>query len=223
MQIRCPRRKGGLHLRERTIIRVTLGALILTLAFSSLYTWELSTRNKELQSQNETLLNQVQDTQSQLESFSTQLKDSNVKLEECIAQLRNREELLGLNRGGTPVSRNASRPEVVRSYQMSATAYGSTRLNGGTGTGLVALGRAPVEGRTLAVDPNVIPLGSRVLLVCQSVPDVNGVYTAEDTGGAIGEGRVDIYFDDINSDPQSARKRMLSFGHKDVIVHVLKD
>ena len=54
--------------------------------------------------------------------------------------------------------------------------------DGITGTGVLA-----TENHTIAVDPNVIPLGSRV--------EINGVeYVAEDIGGAIKENRADIFF-----------------------------
>ena len=49
-------------------------------------------------------------------------------------------------------------------------------------------GTIPAEGRTIAVDPKIIPMGSKVLL--------DGVmYTAEDTGGAIKGNHIDVYFE----------------------------
>lgn len=60
------------------------------------------------------------------------------------------------------------------------------------GTGYVqktATGTIPTEGRTVAVDPKLIPLGSVVM--------INGVgYIAEDTGSAVSGKVVDIYFAD---------------------------
>lgn len=50
-------------------------------------------------------------------------------------------------------------------------------------------GTQPVEGRTVAVDPDVIPLGTEIII------DGN-IYTAEDTGSAIKGNRIDIYFTD---------------------------
>jgi 3D (Asp-Asp-Asp) domain-containing protein len=48
-----------------------------------------------------------------------------------------------------------------------------------------ATGTYPTPGRTIATDPSVIPMGSRVL--------IDGhVYIAEDTGGAIKGNRIDI-------------------------------
>ena len=47
-----------------------------------------------------------------------------------------------------------------------------------------------VEGRTIAVDTSVIPLGSRVYI------DGYGLFIAEDIGGAIKESKIDIVVSD---------------------------
>lgn len=58
--------------------------------------------------------------------------------------------------------------------------------------GLTASGTVATEGRTCAVDPEVIPLGS--------VLDIGGVeYVAEDVGGAIKGRKIDICFNDHRS------------------------
>lgn len=57
---------------------------------------------------------------------------------------------------------------------------------GAYATGLTKSGTTVTEGRTIAVDPNVIPLGSRVYI------DGYGVFIAEDIGGAIKENKIDI-------------------------------
>lgn len=52
---------------------------------------------------------------------------------------------------------------------------------------VTATGTTPIEGRTIAVDPSVIPYGTEVM--------INGnTYIAEDTGGAIKGNRIDICF-----------------------------
>ena len=54
--------------------------------------------------------------------------------------------------------------------------------------GITATGTVATAGRTIAVDPNVIPYGTEVV--------INGnTYVAEDCGGAIKSNRIDIYFD----------------------------
>ena len=52
--------------------------------------------------------------------------------------------------------------------------------------GVTSTGATAVTNRTIAVDPNVIPYGSKVV--------INGqIYVAEDCGGAIKNNRIDIY------------------------------
>lgn len=64
--------------------------------------------------------------------------------------------------------------------RLSAYAHG-TRTASGT----------PVRWGVVAVDPRVIPLGSRIM-----IEGFDNVFTAEDTGGAVRGNHVDIYFPD---------------------------
>lgn len=50
-----------------------------------------------------------------------------------------------------------------------------------------ASGTVAKQGRTIAVDPSVIPYGTTVFFAGQA-------YTAEDTGGSIDGNRIDVYF-----------------------------
>lgn len=52
---------------------------------------------------------------------------------------------------------------------------------------------------TIAVDPRVIPLGSKVLLTFhdEAYKRYNGVYTARDTGGAIKGYKIDLFMGDF--------------------------
>lgn len=54
--------------------------------------------------------------------------------------------------------------------------------------GITSTGVTASEGRTIAVDPKVIPYGSKVVIA-------GNEYIAEDCGGAIKENRIDIYFE----------------------------
>lgn len=54
--------------------------------------------------------------------------------------------------------------------------------------GITATGTKATQGRTIAVDPDVIPYGSTVYI------DGNA-YIAEDCGGAIDGNRIDVFFD----------------------------
>lgn len=56
----------------------------------------------------------------------------------------------------------------------------------GRSDGKTKIGTRMAEGRTIAVDSRIIPLGSRVYI------DGYGVFIAEDTGGAIKGNRIDV-------------------------------
>lgn len=69
---------------------------------------------------------------------------------------------------------------------VEATAY--------SGGGKTAMGTAAGEG-TVAVDPDVIPLGSRLYITAEDGSSwVYGYAVAEDTGGSIQGERVDLFF-----------------------------
>ena len=79
-------------------------------------------------------------------------------------------------------------PQMISLGEFRLTAY--CACNSCTdGDGLTALNIPPVEGRTIAVDPSVIPYGTTVI--------INGhEYVAEDSGGKwIVGNEIDIYFD----------------------------
>ena len=59
----------------------------------------------------------------------------------------------------------------------------------------------------IAVDPDVIPLGTRI-----EIKDM-GFFTAEDTGGKIEGNRIDIYFD--------SKKEAKEFGRKGVWIKIM--
>jgi 3D (Asp-Asp-Asp) domain-containing protein len=92
--------------------------------------------------------------------------------------------------------RNAKRMRV------GATAYCNDPI---TFTGTV-----PEVGRTIAVDPNVIPLGSKVY-----IPQFNRVFIAEDTGGKIKGLRIDVYMEDYDT--------CMNWGFKDIDIYILNN
>lgn len=59
--------------------------------------------------------------------------------------------------------------------------------------GITATGTRATQGRTIAVDPRVIPYGT--VLYFEGPDGLIGGYVAEDCGGAIKGNRIDLYFD----------------------------
>lgn len=98
---------------------------------------------------------------------------------------------------GRTVSRSSAY-SVTEAITVNGKAMGNFKLtfycacascSGGYGAG-TATGTRCTEGRTIAVDPRVIPLGSKVYI------EGFGDFIAEDTGGAIKGNKIDIYLND---------------------------
>lgn len=77
--------------------------------------------------------------------------------------------------------------ETVNLGQFKISAYCHCSQCCGKSDGITATGTLVQANRTIAVDPRVIPLGSKVMIDGQ-------IYVAEDTGGAIKGNRIDMYF-----------------------------
>ena len=81
------------------------------------------------------------------------------------------------------------------------------------GYGITATGARAVYG-IVAVDPGVIPLGSRLYIETADGSFIYGHAVAADTGGAIKGNRIDLCF--------NTRQEALNFGRRQVKVYVLK-
>ncbi|MBC8101061.1 MAG: 3D domain-containing protein [Cytophagales bacterium] len=101
-----------------------------------------------------------------------------------------------------------SRGAYRRSFRVTATAYTpiNTRMEGGRYTFTERDGRA---AHGIAVDPDLIPIGSRLW-----IPGY-GHAIADDTGGRIRGHHVDVRIQDYD--------RMLDWGRRDVRIYLLSD
>ncbi len=97
------------------------------------------------------------------------------------------------------------------SAQYQATAYTKTDegCNDITATGTT------VHKGVVAVDPTVIPYGTRMFIVANDGSYIYGVSTAEDCGGAIKGNRLDLYFD--------TTAECIQFGRRNCTVYFLGD
>ena len=95
--------------------------------------------------------------------------------------------------------------EIIKNskhMRVGATAYCNDPI---TFTGTV-----PEVGRTIAVDPTVIPYGTRVY-----IPQFNRVFIAEDCGSKIKGNRIDIYMKDYDT--------CMEWGFKDIDIYILNN
>ncbi|MGR9047979.1 ubiquitin-like domain-containing protein [Halobacillus faecis] len=109
------------------------------------------------------------------------------------------------SQASTTVSRNDT--SGAKTLYMHATAYTANcaGCSGITATGINL--KANPNKKVVAVDPNVIPLGSRVWV------EGYGYAIAGDTGGAINGNRIDLFV--------SSRSEALKFGSRNVKVKIL--
>ncbi len=96
-----------------------------------------------------------------------------------------------------------------RTITCLATAYSCEGRVGTTATGTVARVGA------IAVDPKVIPLGTKMYVVSADGEYVYGYCTAEDTGGLIKGYRLDLYFDTF--------EECYGFGARNCLVYILTE
>lgn len=104
-------------------------------------------------------------------------------------------------------NRKAEEAELTYIGKFKCYAYcPCTACCGKYASGITATGTKAAEGRTIAVDPKVIPLGSKVV--------INGhEYIAEDTGGGIKGNKLDIFF--------NSHREALNFGVRWYDVYVV--
>lgn len=95
------------------------------------------------------------------------------------------------------------------SEQFRATAYTHTDA----GCNMITATGTTVRTGTVAVDPSVIPYGTRMFIVSNDGKYIYGISTAEDCGGAIKENRLDLYFD--------TNEACMQFGIRDCTVYFL--
>ncbi|MEK5205255.1 3D domain-containing protein [Bacillus sp. FSL R10-2789] len=173
---------------------------------------ELQKEKATLESEKQKADNQVTELTNERSSLNEQVNDLSNQLEQTKQKLevaeKKAKELESKPVASSP-PKVQSAPKVQSTTTQNSdwknfmsTAY-TTHANGDKFSAakwgdLTATGTTVKQGRTIAVDKNVIPLGSKVEI--QFPPEysyLNGVYIAEDTGNAIIGNKIDVYLDSI--------------------------
>lgn len=120
--------------------------------------------------------------------------------------------------------RGEIRGEVLRmtatAYDLSVESCGKDR--GHPEYGITFSGTRAEAGRTVAVDPEVIPLGSIIRITFpEEYSHMDGIYVAEDTGSLIKGNRIDIFFGEDEAGSREVNKKALEFGVRYVDVEIL--
>lgn len=149
-------------------------------------------------------------------TYKVTYEDGNEKAKEVLAERIIKQPLSKIVEVGTLGVLNTSRGDTIRytkQLNMVATAYDATyestgKRPGDKGYGITYTG-IPVREGIVAVDPKVIPLGTKLYV------EGYGYALAADTGGAIKGNRIDLYYDDP--------KKVDRFGIKRLKVYILAD
>jgi len=140
---------------------------------------------------------------------------------ELVSQERTREPVTEVKAvgalGGTRMLEKAEDFSYSKVITCNATAYDLSfqscgKWPGDPGYGITASGTRAKYG-TVAVDPRVIPLGTRMYIESADGSFVYGYCVAEDTGGAIKGNKVDLFFNSYNE--------CMQFGRRSVNVYIL--
>lgn len=104
--------------------------------------------------------------------------------------------------------------KYTKKITMTATAYSTDPSENG-GCSVTAMGSKLRHG-IVAVDPKVIPLGSKLYIVAADGSWEYGIASAEDTGGVIKGNKIDLCYEGSSS-------QVNKFGIRSCIVYVLAD
>lgn len=169
----------------------------------------------------ENLSNQVRQSEEQLEATKQQLEETKIRLDETEAQMQSARE--DFRRLHTEVSRSRERsfPVTITAYNLDVESCGKTSDHpayGYTASGKDLSGHSLHSARAIAVDPSVMPMGSKVRIRFKNSAwkHLNGIYTAVDTGGAINGNRIDLFFGE-----NSSRDEMMAFGVQEAVAEIL--
>ena len=165
-------------------------------------TYETVVANNTVQSTKKISETTVQEPVDKIVLVGTKVKETK-EVKEVVATTAETPVTEKVEKATETVETKAEAPAAAtsgRTMQVEATAY--------TGGGITATGiNLNDNSKVIAVDPSVIPLGSRVLI------DGYGEYIAGDTGGAINGNIIDVYV--------ASHSEAISFGRRALTIHVL--
>lgn len=165
-------------------------------------TYETVVANNTVQSTKKISETTVQEPVDKIVLVGTKVKETK-KVKEVVATKTEKPVAEKEEKATETVETKAEAPAAAtsgRTMQVEATAY--------TGGGITATGiNLNDNSKVIAVDPSVIPLGSRVLI------DGYGEYIAGDTGGAINGNIIDVYV--------ASHSEAISFGRRALTIHIL--
>lgn len=214
-------------MKKHTMLLISIVLLLLGMYSTFYLKQQIEELKKELSQNEERLVNtrellkwEQKDNETLKESVSTLKKELGLVSEQNQILKENHNKLvLDMKKLKQEQKKLSSKKELpsrggYKTYTVEATAY-TAYCNGCSGTTKLGTNlRKNPNAKVIAVDPNVIPLGSKVRLTCKSYPEINGIYIADDTGGAIKGHKIDLFI--------PTRLEALQFGKREVTVEIIR-
>lgn len=147
-------------------------------------------------------------------------------LEEYKTELESENERLSVLKTPTrALESRTSKEYTVTCYDLSIQSCGKaigSKGYGMTASGFSLIGHTWETARTIATDPRVIPLGSKVELTFTdgNYSKYNGIYTSRDRGGDIKNNRIDFFLGDYNQN--EAHPDTAIFGKTKATIRILE-
>lgn len=153
----------------------------------------------------------IADLKKQVEYLSNKIAELSDRIESNRKELDNK-----VSRGDTEVRRMRA-----TAYDLSVESCGKSRNH--PQYGITFSGTRATVGRTVAVDPKVIPLGSRVYIKFPlEYSNLDGVYIAEDTGRLVKGNIIDIFLGEDKPGERKVYESVMRFGVQKVEVYILE-
>lgn len=153
--------------------------------------------------------------EEELEEYKVTLEDLKLKKQEIEKEILKEKENESLK--NEAMAKLKSKPlgnYRITAYDLSVNSCGKaigSKGYGVTSSGYSLKGMTRAEAMTVAVDPKVIPIGSKIYMEFPSgLSQYNGIYTARDKGGAIKGKRIDLFYGDFNRN--TTHPSVMDFG-----------
>lgn len=171
--------------------------------------------NKELKNKEEQiqlLKEELEDTEYEINRRNEEDAKKEIEFKELNDELKKVKDELS--------RKNNELDVVVTAYDLSEQSCGKSTNNneyGITATGKNLKGHTVHTARAIAVDPSIIPLGSKVKMSFKdnNLKEYNGIYTAVDTGSSIKGNKVDLFLG------ENQTEKAIKFGVQEARIEIL--
>lgn len=181
-------------------IIVLLIVVALFMVIQQVFAYNITVLNQTIESNNQKII-LIEEAKDNLHNTAECFRNEALKDNDFIKQLQTKWNSLDIEQKRMEAENEelGTKRQFLGTFELTAY-YCGTRTSTGT---------VPTAGRTIAVDPKVIPYGTIVEI------EGYGTYIAEDCGGAVKGNIIDIYI--------PGRENCIQFGRRKANVYIVKE